>query len=76
MRRFCDSVSEDRQREALLAAVHGGGAFRRFRSEVERLRLTEAWFAFRLESLERVVLEWAEDNGLECVDDRNRSGPA
>jgi hypothetical protein len=69
MRRFCDSVSKDTQRAALFDAIHGAGAFRTFRREVERLRLEDAWFAFRADSLERIARDWAKQNGLEYADE-------
>ncbi len=69
MKRFASSVREQSQSDALLDAIHGSGAFRSFRREIERLRLRDAWEAFRHAALKKMAFDWAEQHGLHCVDD-------
>jgi len=38
-----------------LRAVHGSGAFRHFRSAVERLGLLDAWYRYRGEAIEQIA---------------------
>jgi hypothetical protein len=48
-------------------AIHGSGAFRRFRSAIDRVGLREEWFAFRDETLERIAADWLESQGIPFV---------
>lgn len=45
-------------------ALHGRGAFRRFRDEMHRSGLEAAWDEFRREWLARIVRDDLEDNGI------------
>ncbi len=51
-------ISED-----LLDAIHGGGAFRRFKNVIFRRELEEAWYRFRDRALADIAVEWLEENG-------------
>jgi hypothetical protein len=62
-----DFALEDDQcpcRAELESAVHGEGAFRRFRDAVRRLGLEEKWFSYREAEFERVAKEWLEENKI------------
>jgi hypothetical protein len=62
-----DFALEDKQckcRQELEAAVHGTGAFRRFKDAIGRLGLEEAWFSYREAEYQRVAREWLEENGI------------
>lgn len=65
MRRFAEARSPEEHREGLLDAIHGSGAFRSFRRELERLGLREAWYEYRHAELERIAKDWLESHGLE-----------
>lgn len=64
VKRFSLSQEHEGHREALLDAIHGAGAFRSFRRELERLGLLDAWYAYRSAAFKRIAIEWAEDHGL------------
>ena len=66
MKQFADAVSQPEQREALLDAIHGKGAFRAFRRELERLRLGDAWREHRDLAFRRIAEDWLKAHGLEC----------
>jgi hypothetical protein len=51
----------------LLASIHGSGAFRKFRSGLDRLGLRDEWFAFRDETLQRIATDWLEVHGIAFV---------
>jgi len=70
MRKFSCSVADDEQRDELLDAIHGRGAFRMFRASIGRLGLESDWYAFRDEALARIAIDWLEVNGVPFVDDR------
>jgi len=63
-----DFALEDEQcrcRAELDSAVHGAGAFRRFKDAVRRLGLEDAWFRYRAAAFEQVAREWLDENGIE-----------
>lgn len=64
MERFCHTVDKTSAREELLHAIHGSGAFRRFRRGLERLGLCEQWYAYRQNEFEQVARDWLEANHI------------
>jgi hypothetical protein len=51
-------------RSELESAVHGSGAFRRFRDEVRRFGLEEKWTRYREAEFERVARAWLDENKI------------
>lgn len=51
--------------EKLSRAIQGRGAFRRFKDEVRRLDLENAWYSWRDDAHKRAAIEWCRENGLE-----------
>jgi len=74
MRRFADTCAESERRQ-ILEAIHGRGAFRRFRAATERLGLREAWFRYRSQALERIARGWAEGEGIRLTGPEKRAFP-
>jgi len=66
MRRFAGSWPHPISTQ-LLDAIHGSGAFARFRSTVDRLGLREEWYVFRDETVERIATDWLEEHGIAYV---------
>ena len=64
MERFCLAVRDEARREELLDAIHGRGAFRHFRSTIERLGITDKWYDFRYKELEQIAKDWLEDHEI------------
>ena len=64
MERFSLGVEDEGMREALLGAIRGRGAFRRFKEVVQECGLAEAWYAYRNQSFEAIAVEWLEANGI------------
>ncbi len=64
MRRFCDTVGDDRQSDRLVGALRGSGAFRRFKSELDRSGLFDRWIAFKRDALRELAIEWCEENNI------------
>ena len=64
MQDFADSLPESEARHSIMRGLRGSGVFRRFKNNVHRLDLAEAWYAFRDERLAEIAHEWAEDNGI------------
>jgi len=64
MRDFCDTVEKESDRQELLESVHGGGAFRFFKSTLNRLGLREKWFQYRDKAIEQIAIDWLEDHDI------------
>ncbi len=64
MERFAETRSE-REREELLEAIQGRGAFRIFKSTIRRLGVEQDWFNYRDAAYEEFAREWLRDNRIE-----------
>ena len=74
MEAYCHSVEDDDQREQLLRAIRGRGAFRYFRDTADRLGLTEDWYAYRDEAYEDIAVEWLEAHDIPYVREKEETG--
>jgi uncharacterized protein UPF0158 len=50
--------------QLLRDAIHGSGAFRKFRAALDRLGLEQAWYKFRAEQIEQIARDWLEVHKL------------
>ena len=64
MERFARSLPDAAVRDELDAAVHGRGAFRRFKDAVHRLGIADEWYRFREAALEEIAIGFLEANGI------------
>jgi hypothetical protein len=66
MQAFIETVSSPWLQERLWAAIHGRGAFRRFKDVLAgALAERERWFTFKDDRLRQRVLAWLADEGIE-----------
>jgi hypothetical protein len=64
MERFCLAVELDEDRQRLLDAIDGRGAFRRFKDLIRQLGLEDDWYQFRDEVYLEVARQWCEENEI------------
>ncbi len=64
MRDFAQSLEDADAREDLLDALHGRGAFRRFKDAVYRLGLEQDWFAYQARALQDIARAWCEEHSI------------
>jgi hypothetical protein len=64
MSEFCHEVKPDHIRAALLKAVQGNHAFRRFKDQIATHDLWEDWNRFRQQAFGEIIRDWAEENGI------------
>ena len=69
MRGFCESLPEASVQEALIIAIQGQGAFRRFKDAIHRLDVAEDWYRYRAERFKAIAIDWCRDHDLEFIDD-------
>ena len=65
MRQFTSSVEDGETAESLARAIHGRGAFRRFKDCVHERGVADQWYKFRDEQYRRVAADWCEGHGIE-----------
>ncbi|UCE61483.1 MAG: hypothetical protein JSU63_06985 [Phycisphaerales bacterium] len=65
---FAETVTDPKLREFLAIALDGKGAFRRFRSVLDRNENElKRWYAFKDEAMVRRVREWLNGIGIEPI---------
>jgi len=64
MQRFAESQPDPAHRDDLLSAIHGRGAFRLFKTLLDRLKLREEWFRFRDEALAKIAIDFLDSHGI------------
>lgn len=65
MEDFCFCTKNRENREKLLDAIAGKGAFRRFRTAISSLGMEDEWYQFRTERYRQIAIEWCESNNIE-----------
>ena len=60
MKAFSLAHADQGQREQLLDAISGRGAFRFFKSLVHRWGIQQQWYDYRNREIERIVADWLE----------------
>ena len=65
MRRFAESVDDDKKARELEKAIHGSKAFRRFKDTINDLGIQEDWYAFRKVWLTDLMRAWCEEHNIE-----------
>ena len=63
MKDFSLSMESD-IREDLLRAIRSAGAFKKFKDALRQHGIESGWFAFRMEALRQIALDWCEENQI------------
>jgi hypothetical protein len=69
MERFC-FVCDEPVQNALLQAIAGKGAFRRFKDRIVEENVQDDWFAFRDQAYRKIAADFLESQGIPFIDDR------
>ena len=61
---FTETIEDEKKRDWFENAIHGKGAFRRFRATLERFGMETEWYDY-LEACHReLAIEWCEQHGI------------
>ena len=61
---FTETIEDDKKRDWFENAIHGKGAFRRFRATLERFGMETEWYDY-LEACHReLAIDWCEQHGI------------
>jgi hypothetical protein len=66
MERFCQSQENPDLRDQLLSAIHGKGAFRRFKDTADSAGVLDKWYEYRYKEIKEIARKWCQENGVEC----------
>ncbi|MGF2616977.1 hypothetical protein FZC84_03890 [Rossellomorea vietnamensis] len=64
MEGFCFSISNEEQKNDLLSAIRGRGAFRRFKDTIAEWDLNDQWYCYRTKKFKQIAIEWCRDNEI------------
>jgi Uncharacterised protein family (UPF0158) len=64
MERFARERGNPEERDELERAIHGSGAFRRFKESIRRLDIEEEWYRFHDAAIETIAREWLEAHSI------------
>ena len=64
MRHFAWSRGDDAHSSALMRAIQGRGAFRRFKDTCYRLGIEQQWYDYKEARLMEIAREWCAENGV------------
>ena len=64
MEDFCRDFEDQQVGKELLRLVKGSGAFRRFKNAINEMGVNKAWYAFKQRELEKIAIEWLEENEI------------
>ena len=69
MARFIEDLEDIEAKGWLEEAIKGAGAFRRFRSTLERFGMQERWLDYLYDAYQDLAIEWCNYYGIEYLDD-------
>jgi hypothetical protein len=69
MQSFIETIKDDHLCQSLLDAIHGKGAFRRFKDQIYRHGIEQSWFDFRDKAFRETAIQWLEDHNLPYSED-------
>ncbi|HEL1789907.1 TPA: hypothetical protein TXV07_001224 [Streptococcus suis] len=70
MERYVYHLPDGDLSDRLSRAIRGRGAFRRFKSELERYDRLEEWYVFEAQCYKELVLDWCQENEIAIVENR------
>ena len=65
MEDFVNDLPSGRAKDELASAIHGKGAFRRFKNGIEYHGIEQLWYDYRDNAYKQIAIRWCKDNGFE-----------
>ncbi len=69
MEEFASAKGQESVASRLHDAIHGSGAFRRFKDAIHSLGIADRWHSFRADCYRALAIDWCKENGIEWDDD-------
>lgn len=64
---FCNDISDSKIKDALFSSIKGKGAFRRFKENLERFGLIDAWYEYRENEYKKIAAEFCESHHINYI---------
>lgn len=64
MLRFGRSIEDAEMSAAILGAIYGSGAFRRFKDLIRKSNIEKRWFSFKRDQLREIAVDWCDQNDI------------
>lgn len=74
MEEFAESLTDKHQRNNLLLALQGKGAFRRFKDTLIRFDIEKKWYDYRELEMIDIALEWCRFEGIKIELNESQKG--
>ncbi len=68
MKAFSSNRENSDERDQLLSAIRGAGAFRYFKDTIHRLGVADEWYAFKDKAYEEIARDWCEEHQITLED--------
>jgi Uncharacterised protein family (UPF0158) len=68
MESFCYSLSDEKMQNVLLNAIRGRGAFRRFKDNVHRFEIFDAWYDYRDMKYKEIARNFCERHNIDYTE--------
>lgn len=65
MESFVDDLPDGKAKNELSSAIHGKGAFRRFKNGINYHGIEQTWYDYQAQSYKEIAIRWCRDNGFE-----------
>ena len=65
MENFCSTISSERIQKNLYETIRSRGAFRKFKNEVCRLNVENAWYKYYEDELKKIAIVWCAANRID-----------
>lgn len=65
MESFVDGLPDGREKNELISAIHGKGAFRRFKNGIIQYGIEQAWYNYQAQAYREKAICWCNDNEFE-----------
>ena len=69
MERYSYAIEDEQVRDALLKAIKGKGAFRRFKDKVHEKGIDKNWHQFRTNAFKQIAADFLLSQGIAFVDE-------
>lgn len=60
MQEFCLTIDDKKVREIMLHGIDGKGAFKSFKMNIEKFKITECWEKYENEAIKQIAIDWCE----------------
>ncbi|WP_087973499.1 UPF0158 family protein [Oceanobacillus rekensis] len=68
MEDFSIRVSDQGKQDALLRAIKGKGAFRRFKDKIIDFEIEDQWYSYRDERFKQITIKWCHKNNIKYIE--------